>query len=379
MKRQKILLNTMDQSRSNIFLIVGEKSGDLYGGQLIKELLKKKSNLKINFWGGYSMQQAGGNLLQHYKEYNFMGLDEVLKNLITIQKKMNLCKQHILETKPNIIILIDFPGFNMRIAKFSKKNGIKVIYFIPPKVWAWNAKRMIKIKKYVDLTFSILPFELSYFKKHNINIFYYGNPLTKIIDSHNFIEIKKNKNYQDVVSLLPGSRISEISRSIVIFKELIKSMPKFMFYVAAVDNVPESIYSSLQNLPNVKIYNNRTYDIVKSSKVAVVVSGTASLEVALLNVPQIVVYKTSYFTYLIAKMVLKIKYISLVNLILSKSLVKEFIQQNFNFLLISNEIVKIVDDNNYTNKIKKGYKELRNILGSGDPITQIASSIIKMG
>ena len=156
-------------------------------------------------------------------------------------------------------------------------------------------------------------------------------------------------------------------------------MPKFMFYVAAVDNVPESIYSSLQNLPNVKIYNNRTYDIVKSSKVAVVVSGTASLEVALLNVPQIVVYKTSYFTYLIAKMVLKIKYISLVNLILSKSLVKEFIQQNFNFLLISNEIVKIVDDNNYTNKIKKGYKELRNILGSGDPITQIASSIIKMG
>ena len=368
----------MDQISNNIFLIAGEKSGDLYGGKLIEQMLKIKPNLEINFWGGDLMRKAGGNLLQHYKTYNFMGIDDVLKNIFSIKKKINLCKTHIMNYKPKTIILIDFPGFNLRIAKFSKIKGIKVVYFIPPKVWAWNSKRIFQIKKYVDFTFSILPFEVPYYKKYNVDILYYGNPLASIVENFNFMKIKKDVNFDHVISLLPGSRVSEISNSISVFKNIVNLMPKSLFYVASVSHVPSSIYSPIKRFSNVRLLEDRTYDIVKASNVSVVVSGTASLEVALLNVPQIVVYKTSLLSYLIGKMVLKIKYISLVNLILNKGLVKEFIQGDFNPKLVLNEIKKIINNKQYVNRIKDGYKEIKNLLGDKNVIPKIATSILKM-
>lgn len=368
----------MDRLSNNIFLIAGEKSGDLYGGELIKQMFKVNSNLQINCWGGDFMQKAGGNLLQHYKHFNFMGLDEVLLNLVTLKKKLNLCKSHILNYKPRVIILIDFPGFNLRIAKFSKKRGIKVIYFIPPKVWAWNNKRIFQLKKYVDYTFSILPFEVEHYKKYDVNIYYFGNPLVSIIKKYNFIEIKNDFKHDNIISLLPGSRLSEISYSISIFKKIITSMPKSLFYIGIVSNVPNSVYSPIESFSNVRFFVDRTYDVVRASKVAVVVSGTATLEVALLNVPQIVVYKTSFISYLFAKMVLRIKYISLVNLILNKLVVKEFIQGKFNPLLVSKEINKILNNKDYVNQIKNGYRKIKNLLGNENVISKITEHIMNV-
>ena len=368
----------MGRLSNNIFLIAGEKSGDLYGGELIEKMLKVDSKLQINFWGGNCMHKAGGNLLQHYKHYNFMGLDEVLLNLVTLKKKLNLCKSHILTYKPKVIILIDFPGFNLRMAKFSKNRGIKVIYFIPPKVWAWNNKRIFQLKKYVDYTFSILPFEVEYYKKYDVKIFYFGNPLVSIIKKYNFIEIKNDFKYDNIISLLPGSRFSEISYSISVFKKIINSMPKSLFYVGTVSNISNSVYSPIESFPNVRFFVDRTYDVVRASKVSVVVSGTATLEVALLNVPQIVVYKTSFISYLFAKMVLRIKYISLVNLILNKLVVKEFIQGNFNHLLVAKEMNKILNNKAYVNQIKNGYKKIKNLLGNENVISKITEHIINV-
>ncbi len=367
----------MDQSANKFFLIAGEKSGDLYGGKLIKEILNINPNAIINYWGGDKMKKAGGKLLQHYRSYNFMGFYEVIKNFHIFLNKINLFKKHLDETKPSVVILIDFPGFNLRLAKYCKKKGMKVIYLIPPKVWAWNTKRIYQIKKYVDITFSILPFEMDFYKNYNLKIFYYGNPLYSIIDEHKFKIIEFKSNYKNTISLLPGSRVSEVYNSIPIFKKIICSMPDNLFFVSYVDHIDSKLYEPIKNLKNVKLITGRTYDLVKQSDVTVTVSGTASLEVALLNVPQIVVYKTSYITYLIARMLVKVKYISLVNLILNKPLIKEFIQKDFNSKTVKKEIIKIVSDNSYNKRIKNGYKEIIRTLNKRNVISKIASHIME--
>ena len=367
----------MAHRANNFFLIAGEKSGDLYGSKLIKELLYINPNAVINFWGGDMMKEAGGNLLQHYRSYNFMGFYEVIKNFHIFLNKINLIKKHLDDTKPSVVILIDFPGFNLRLAKYCKRKGIKVIYFIPPKVWAWNSKRIYQIKKYVDITFSILPFEVDFYKKYNLKIFYYGSPLYSIIDEYKFKKIEFKSNYKNTISLLPGSRVSEVSNSIPIFKEIICSMPDNLFFVSYVDHIDSTLYKPIKNLKNVKLITGRTYDLVKQSDVAVTVSGTASLEVALLNIPQIVVYKTSYLSYLIGKMLLKINYISLVNLILNKQLIKELIQNDFNPKKVKGEINRILSNNDYNNKIKNGYKEIIRVLNKRNVISKIASHIME--
>jgi len=367
----------MVQKENNFFLIAGEKSGDLYGSKLIKELLNINPNAIINYWGGDMMKEAGGNLLQHYRSYNFMGFYEVIKNLNLFLNKINLFKKHLDDIKPSVVILIDFPGFNLRLAKYCKKKGIKVIYLIPPKVWAWNTKRIYQIKKYVDITFSILPFEVDFFKKYDLKIFYYGNPLYSIVDRYKFNKILYKSNFKNIISLLPGSRAAEVSNSIPIFKKIINSMPENLFFVSCVDHIDKSFYHPIKNLKNVKLIFSRTYDMIKQSDVSVTFSGTASLEVALLNVPQMVVYKTSFITYLIARMVVKIKYISLVNLILKKPLIKEFIQKDFNSKTVKKEIIKILSDNNYNKRIKNGYKEILRVLNKKNVISKIALHIMK--
>jgi len=367
----------MGQRENKFFLIAGEKSGDLYGSKLIKELLQINPNAIINYWGGDMMKNAGGKLLQHYRYYNFMGFYEVIKNFKIFLDKISLFKKHLDDIKPDVVILIDFPGFNLRFAKYCKKKGMKVIYFIPPKVWAWNTKRVYQIKKYVDITFSILPFEIDFYKKYNLKIFYYGNPLYSIIEEYKFKKIQYKSNFKNIISLLPGSRASEVSNSIPIFKKIIYLMPDNLFFVSCVDHIEKSFYDPIKNLKNVKLIFGQTYDLVKQSDVVVAVSGTASLEVALLNVPQIVVYKTSYLSYIIAKMVLKINHISLVNLILKKRLIQEFIQNDFNPKKVKEEINKILSDNNYTKKIKNGYRDISRMLNKRNVISKIASHIMK--
>ena len=362
----------MEKSKSDLFIICGERSGDLHGSHLIKYLLKKNPDLKIHCWGGEQMQNAGAILLENYRNYNLMGFFEVLIKLRFFINKLKLCQEHILEYKPKVVLLIDFPGFNMRIAKFSKKNGFNVHYYIPPKAWAWNKNRAFQLSNYTDKVYSILPFEKDFFKKYNCEIRYVGNPLTHYVEEK-FISKKKIRN---VVSLLPGSRESELRYSIPILKKIIKSYSKNKFIVCAVNNVDQKYYKDFYNYNNVEIVYEKTYRAVSASNLSIVMSGTASLEVAYLNVPQIVVYKSSLISYIIARLLVRVDYISLVNLILNKKLVTELIQNDFNYKSLSHEIDKF-ENNYHVDKMISGYERLKKIIGNKNATNEVAKNILE--
>ena len=362
----------MEKNNSDIFIICGERSGDLHGSHLIKKLLNENSSLKIHCWGGEMMQKAGGILLEDYKNYNLMGFWEVLKGLRFIYKKIDLCKKHILKYKPKLIVLIDFPGFNMRIAKFSHNNGFKVHYFIPPKAWAWNRSRAVNLSKYVNKIYSILPFEIDFFRKYNCNIEYVGNPITQYIPK----DLVNKKNNENIISLLPGSRNSELKYSVPIFKQLIEVSKDYIFKVCAVDNVDQKLYNDFKNYDNVEIVNDDTYRVVALSKLSIVMSGTASLEVAYTGIPHVVVYKTSFLSFFIAKLLINVKFISLVNLILNKKLVNELIQNDFNHNNLLKEI-KHLEDSNSLDKFLSGYKKLREVVGNKNALDKVKENIIK--
>ena len=362
----------MEKNNSDIFIVCGERSGDLHGSQLIKKLLNRNSELKIHFWGGELMEKAGGILLENYKSYNVMGFWEVITRLGFLYKKIELCKKHILEYRPKLILLIDFPGFNMRIAKFSHENGFKVHYYIPPKAWAWNSGRAIKLKKYVEKIYSILPFEIDFFRKYNCNIKYVGNPISSYIEKGD-IQLEKSEK---IISLLPGSRNSELKYSVPIFKKIIEILSEYKFKVCAVDNVDQKLYEDFNNFENTELVYDNTYKVVSSSKLSIVMSGTASLEVAFTDTPQVVVYKTSNLSFILAKFLINVKYISLVNLILNKSLVRELIQNDFNHKYLLKEINYLEDPIN-VDKALSGYKKLREIIGTKNAADEVEKSIIK--
>ena len=359
MKLLEISLNIMAKNKSDVFIICGERSGDLHGSQIVKKLLSEKPNLKIHCWGGELMEKAGATVLENYRTYNIMGFIEVLFKLNHIYKKISLCKSHIIDYNPKVILLIDFPGFNLKIAKFSKINGFKVHYFIPPKAWAWNKIRAKTMSRYVDKIYSILPFEVDFFRKYNCNISYVGNPLISQIS-----EKRKDKNnFTNTISLLPGSRESELKYSLPIFKKIIEELKGYDFKVCGVNNLNKQLYSDINKFNNVTLFFDKTYDVVSSSNISIVMSGTASLEVSLLNIPQIVVYKASWISYLIAKIMVKIKYISLVNLILNKRVVPELIQNDFNH---NNVIFEINKMNNklITSSMLNDYSLIRKKIGN---------------
>ena len=362
----------MAKSKSDIFVICGEKSGDNHGSFLVKELLKKNPSLKIHCWGGEMMQKAGARLLEDYNSYNVMGFLEVILKLRFLVKKLNKCKKHILELNPKIILLIDFPGFNLRIAKFSKMNNFNVHYYIPPKAWAWNKNRAKKLSNFTDMIYSILPFEVDFFKKYGCKIKYVGNPISKQISDY-----KKNKNSsQKLISLLPGSRESEIKYSIPIFKKLCKKLSNYRFIVCALKNIESDYYSSIQKLENVEVIFEDTFNSVSSSKLSIVMSGTASLEVAYLNVPHVVVYKTSRVSYYIAKLLVNVKYFSLTNLLLNKRVVNEFIQDDFN---VENLILEIkrLDKLEVISELKNDYLKIKETIGLKNSSKEVALSLIK--
>lgn len=352
-----------------IYLIAGERSGDLHGGNLIKALRNRNPEASFRGFGGEYMQAAGMEVVVHYRELAFMGFAEVLANLHTISKKLSQCQEDILKYKPDVIVLIDYAGFNMRIAKFAKKNRVKVFWYISPKVWAWNQSRALKLKANVDRMFVILPFEKAFFKKYNWDVDYVGNPVLDAVKAHQpdqkFLSKNNLNPNTQLVALLPGSRKQELQRMIPLMASVASKLPHIQFGLATVNNLNEGLYAPMNGLSNVLFINNATYDLLTYSQAAIVTSGTATLETALFRVPQVVVYRTSTISYRIAKMAIMVPFISLVNLIADREVVRELIQSDASEEKTLNEISRILEDSNHKESILNGYDEIIKILDTG--------------
>jgi lipid-A-disaccharide synthase len=334
------------------FIIAGEASGDLHGSNLIKALKEQDSEAEIVCWGGDLMESAGGRLLQHYREISFMGFLEVVLNLRTILRAMANCKRQIELEKPDKLILIDYPGFNFRIAEWAKKKELEVNYYISPQLWAWKENRIKKVKRDIDKMFVILPFEKDFYKKHDYQVEFVGHPLLDVTENYIENPVFKQEYQLDerpIIALLPGSRKQEIQNMLAVMLAMVKKFPDYQFIIAAAPAQSLDFYQDIiQTIPNesVTIIQNQTYDILNHAFAALVTSGTATLETALFNVPQVVCYKGGAISFAIAKRLVKIKYISLVNLIMDKPLVKELIQNELTINNLELELNKILDKKN---------------------------------
>ena len=361
------------------YIIAGEASGDLYGSKLIDEIFSIDKKAEVRFWGGDNMIKSGGYNVKHIKELAFMGFYEVLKNIVTIIRNINFCKNDIKEFNPDKIIYIDYPGFNLKICKWAKNNGYKNYYYISPQIWAWKENRIKTIKNNIDKLFVIFPFEKEYYqKKFNMEVEFYGHPLIEQIDNFNSSKefLKKNKitKEREIISLLPGSRSQEINSMLPIFLTLKKHYSNYELIVAGVKNVNKSVYQPAKDL-DVKVIYNQTYDLLYHSKIAIVTSGTASLECALFNVPQIVCYKTSSISYFIGKSLVNISFISLVNIILKKATVKELIQNDLTEKNLVNELSNLLNYNGVSDIINE-YSKIYSMLSIKGTSKKIATSII---
>ena len=357
------------------YIIAGEASGDLHGSNLIKALHKKDENTNIRCWGGDKMEVAGAILVKHYRDLAFMGFTEVIKNLPTILNNIKFCKKDILSFAPNALILIDYPGFNMRIAKWAKQKGIKIIYYISPQIWAWKEKRVHAIKRDVDKMLVILPFEKEFYKKYNYEVDYVGHPLCEVINDWH----KENNGVEkeDIVALLPGSRKQEILVKLPIMLTMAKKFPKYQFVVAKAPGIENSFYQHiLKPYTNVGSASNATYLLLAKAKAALVTSGTATLETALFKVPEIICYKGGKISYEIAKRLIKIKFIGLVNLIMNKEVVKELIQDQFNEDNLGIQLSSILNDKEHIATIEKDYYQLAALLQAGGHASENAATII---
>ncbi len=362
------------------YIISGEASGDLHGSNLIKKINQLDTDANIRCWGGNLMEAAGAKLVKHYRDLAFMGFVEVISNLPTIIKNLSYCKKDIVEFNPDILILIDYPGFNLRMAKWAKKKGLKVIYYISPQVWAWKEKRVNIIKKYVDKMLVILPFEKDFYEKWNYNADYVGHPLVEVVKT--FLAEKEQKGNvfstdKKIIALLPGSRKQEILKKLPIMLEVTKKFTEYQFVVAKAPGLDEAFYCQmLEPYGNVTSAVNQTYELLSGACAAIVTSGTATLETALFSVPQIICYKGNNISYQIAKRLISIKYIGLVNLIMDKPVVKELIQHELTVENLSSELKLIVNDENYRKKIQQDYDELKNLLSKGGDASMNAANII---
>lgn len=350
------------------YIIAGERSGDLHGSNLVKELIKRDTEATFRGFGGEEMQGAGVNLFVHYSNLAFMGFQAVI-NFSKIAGYITSCKEDILQFNPDVVILIDYGGFNRRIAKFGKESGLKVFYYISPKVWAWRQDRAWSLKATVDKMFVILPFEKEFYKKYDFEVDYVGNPVLDAIKSFkpdtNFLSKNNIAIEKKIVALLPGSRTLELKRIVPLMAEVVKQNPMYQFVVAAVDNLPPVLYDPLRKLKDVKFVYNDTYNLLTNASSAIVTSGTATLETALLKVPQIVVYKAGALEFLIVKMIIKVKFISLVNLIADREVVKEFIQSEANPPNLQNELRNLLEDFSYRKKVMDGYDSVYKTLDTG--------------
>jgi len=360
------------------YIIAGEASGDLHGSNLIKHIIKFDNKAEIRAWGGDKMKNAGAKIVKHFKELSFMGFYEVILNLKIILKNIRFCKDDILQFNPDKIIFIDYPGFNLRIAKWAKKNKFKTIYYIAPQIWAWRESRIKKIKKYIDYLYVILPFEKKFFeKKHGFKVKFLGHPL---LDSIKNFKDSQNKDFSDennkeIISILPGSRKQEIKKMLGIMLGIVNHFPKYQFVIAGAPNIDLEFYNNIIKDKNIKVLKSKTYSLLSRSKAALVTSGTATLETAILKIPQVVCYKTSLISYLLAKFFVKIKFISLVNLIMNQELIKELIQYDCSEKNIIKELKKVLDLNN-RNRLLDKYDSLISLLGEPGSSKRIAEDIV---
>jgi lipid-A-disaccharide synthase len=366
-----------------IFIIAGEASGDLHGANLVKSLLLKDNSIEIKGWGGERMQTEGVEILKHYSDLAFMGFAEVLANLNTIRKNFAVCKQQITIFKPDAVVLIDYPGFNLRMAKWIKEQGIKVIYYISPQVWAWKKSRVKTIKKYVDKMMVILPFEKDFYAQYNYPVEFVGHPLLDEVETlktsinkQSFIKKNSLPDTKKIIALLPGSRKQEVAKMLPVMLQATEKFTDYHFVLAQAPSLTDDFLQAFtKNYSNVSVVKNSTYALLSVASAALVTSGTATLETALFNVPQVVCYKGNYLSYIIAKNLVDIKYISLVNLILDKELVKELIQHDMNVKSVTKELEKLLKPENREIMLQ-GYQELIQKLGQKGASERAAAIIL---
>ena len=364
------------------YIIAGEASGDLHASNLIKELKKNDTGAEFRCWGGNLMKEQGAELVKHYNDLAFMGFVEVLKNIKTILRNIKFCKNDIQKYNPDALILVDYPGFNIKIAKFAKEAGIKVFYYISPQVWAWKQGRVHTIKKTVDKMFVILPFEKDFYKRFDYNVDFVGHPLLDAINDaaykNDINSFRKDEGLSEkpLIAILPGSRKQEILKMLPVMLKTVEKFKEYEFVVAAISSLPKEFYQKICSAYDVKIVYGNTYLLLSNSKAAIVTSGTATLETALFGVPEVVCYKGSAVSFMLAKKLVKINYISLVNLIMDKEIVKELIQKDFNISILEKEFSKILIEKN-ANEMKQQFAELKMKLGGIGASAKTASLILK--
>ena len=368
------------------YLVAGEASGDLHGSNLMKELKMADANAEFRYFGGDLMQAVAGELVKHYREMAFMGFVNVVLNLKAINRNLNFCKTDLLEFQPDVLILIDYPGFNLRIAEFAKQNNIKVFYYISPKVWAWKAHRVKKIKEVTDEMFTIFPFETEFYKKYQFKVNYVGNPVldsiaefkkTALLKSE-FLKLN-NLDKRPVVALLAGSRVQEIKNTLPLMMKIAEQFNDFQFVVAGVKNIDTEIYRKITENKPVNLIFNQTYDILNNAHTALVASGTAALETALFNVPQTVIYKMEggwLVDITMRNFVLQTVGVALPNIIMNKLIISEYIQMKMTFKNVKAEMEKLLFDDNYRQKILTDYNRLKEIMGEPGSSKRAAQKMV---
>jgi lipid-A-disaccharide synthase len=361
------------------YIIAGEASGDLHASNLIKEIKKLDASAEFRAWGGDLMEAQGAKIVKHYRELAFMGFVEVLLNLTTILSNLSFCKKDILNHAPDALILVDYPGFNLRIAKFAHLHGIKVVYYISPQVWAWKKGRVHTIKKVVDQMLVILPFEQDFYLGYGIDTKFVGHPLLDAIIDHKakpdeFLQ-KNHLGNKPIIALLPGSRKQEISRMLKVMLRVSTDFPDYQFVIGGAPSVEAGFYEPFTRSSQTSVVLNQTYELLHHARAALVTSGTATLETALLGVPQVVCYKGNSISFAIARRIVNVKYISLVNLIMDRKVVTELIQNDLNPERLKQELSAILLDDAKKNRIEKDYADLRKKLG-GEGASAKAAKII---
>lgn len=366
------------------YIIAGEASGDMHGANLMKALKESDSAAEFRFWGGDQMIKQGGTLVRHIRDTAFMGAVEVLKNLRQINKNMRLCKRDLEEYRPDVILLIDYGGFNLRIAKYAKTIGLRTYFYISPKFWAWRESRVEKVKKSVDKMFLIFPFEQEFYKKHNYKADFVGNPLLDNIDARRseITELAKFQNEEilderPIIALLPGSRKQEIEAILPYQLSVAKHFPQYQFVIAAAPVFPQSFYQKFIHDTNIKLVYDRTYEVMHHAEAALVTSGTATLETAVFNTPQVVCMRVNWLTYELVRRIIKVEFLSLVNLILKREVIRELIQGELNEDNLVAELKAIIEGGSKRKKILEDYQEMRLALGGSGASKKAADKIVE--
>ena len=361
------------------YLIAGERSGDLHGSNLIKALKQEDTAALFRAMGGDYMQQAGAVLYRNYRDIAVMGFVDVLKNILKFRALFRDCTADIRKFNPDVVILIDFAGFNLRLAKILKKYNIKIFYYISPKIWAWDQKRAYKVRKYIDQMFTILPFEQDFYRKFGVESHYVGNPVLDAVKSftpgpfHKKYDLSSSK---PLIALLPGSRNHEVRTTLPMMMALTDQFPEHQFGISVVNNIPEAMYEAASNKPGVRLIYEDNYNLLANACCAVVASGTATLETALLNVPQVVVYRLSRINWYLGMLFVKVKYISLVNLIMDRPVVKELLQKSFTIENLVREVGLLVNDKDYIAKMKEDYSQLTQKMGDHNASANAAAKMM---